>query len=48
MRSDESADLDRTEQIFELAGANIQTQGDGRIRQPFSSTMALRNRVLVY
>lgn len=48
MRSDESADLDRTQQTFELAGANVQSQGDGRIRQPFTSTIALRNRVLVY
>jgi type IV pilus assembly protein PilW len=48
MRSDESADLDRTQQTFELAGANVQSQGDGRIRQPFTSTIALRNRVLVF
>jgi type IV pilus assembly protein PilW len=48
MRSDESADRDETQQTFELGGANIQIPGDGRIRQPFSSTIALRNRLLVF
>jgi len=48
MRSTEFADFDDTEQVFDLAGVNIETQGDGRLRQPFSSTVALRNRVLVF
>lgn len=48
MRSTEFADFDDTEQVFVLAGSNIQSQGDGRLRQPFTSTIALRNRVLVF
>jgi type IV pilus assembly protein PilW len=47
VRSPERADLDQTDIEYDLAGANITVPGDGRIRQPFSTTIALRNRVLV-
>jgi len=46
-RSSEIADGDRTVQVFNLSGANISSPGDGRLRSPFSSTVALRNRVIV-
>ncbi|MDX1625071.1 MAG: PilW family protein [Wenzhouxiangellaceae bacterium] len=48
MRSDERADLDETQQTFALAGVDVTTPGDARMRQPFSSTVALRNRYLVF
>ncbi|MGK7295809.1 MAG: PilW family protein [Candidatus Wenzhouxiangella sp. M2_3B_020] len=48
MRSPDFADLDDTAQAFDLAGVDVTTPGDGRLRQPFSSTIALRNRVLVF
>ncbi|PKL95396.1 MAG: hypothetical protein CVV18_05670 [Gammaproteobacteria bacterium HGW-Gammaproteobacteria-8] len=47
VRSPGRADLDQTDIEYDLAGANITVTGDGRIRQPFSTTIALRNRVLV-
>ena len=47
VRSPERADLDQTDIEYDLAGANITVAGDGRVRQPFSTTVALRNRVLV-
>lgn len=47
LRSPERADLDQTDIEYDLAGANITVTGDGRVRQPFSTTVALRNRVLV-
>lgn len=46
-RSSEIADGDRTVQVFNLSGANISSPGDGRLRSSFSSTVALRNRVIV-
>lgn len=47
VRSTETADTDNTDITLDLAGSNITAPGDGRIRQPFSTTVALRNRVLV-
>ncbi|NKI35236.1 hypothetical protein HFP89_08660 [Wenzhouxiangella sp. XN79A] len=47
VRSPENADGDVTPMTFELSGANIQTPGDGRLRQSFSTTVALRNRLIV-
>ncbi len=53
MRSPERADGDQTEQTFELFGEDnlpaltVTATGDGRIRQPFSTTTALRNQLLV-
>lgn len=47
VRSTETADLDNTDITFNLAGSNVTAPGDGRIRQPFTSTVALRNSVLV-
>ena len=47
VRSSARADLDNTDITLELAGADITAPGDGRIRQPFSTAIALRNRVLV-
>jgi len=48
IRSPERADLDQTDLNFELAQTQVTIPGDGRIRQPFSTTIALRNRVLVF
>lgn len=53
MRSSERADGNQTAQTFELFGEDnlaalsVTTSGDGRIRQPFSTTAALRNQLLV-
>ena len=47
VRSPERADFDQTDIEYDLAGANITVSGDGRVRQPFSTTVALRNRVIV-
>ena len=53
MRSQESADGNQTDQTFELFGEDnlaaltVTASGDGRIRQPFSTTAALRNQLLV-
>ena len=47
VRSTETADSDNTDVTLDLAGSNITAPGDGRIRQPFSTTVALRNRLLV-
>ena len=53
MRSPERADGDQTEQTFELFGEDnlaaltLTASGDGRIRQPFSIAIALRNQLLV-
>lgn len=47
VRSAETADGDNTDITLDLAGSNITVPGDGRIRQPFTATVALRNRILV-
>ncbi|MDT8410203.1 MAG: PilW family protein, partial [Wenzhouxiangellaceae bacterium] len=47
MRSTAMIDGTRPEQTFELARTNVTPQADGRLRQSFSSTVALRNRILV-
>ncbi|HMB39000.1 MAG TPA: PilW family protein [Wenzhouxiangellaceae bacterium] len=47
IRSTETADTDNTDITLNLGGSNITAPGDGRIRQPFSTTVALRNRLLV-
>ncbi|MCA1779971.1 MAG: PilW family protein [Xanthomonadaceae bacterium] len=47
VRSPEAADFDQTDITFDLGGANVTIPGDRRIRQPFSTTIALRNRMLV-
>jgi len=47
VRSSARADLDNTDITLELATTEITAPGDGRIRQPFSTAVALRNRVLV-
>ena len=47
IRSPENADGDDTDITFDLSGANVTATGDGRMRQPFSATIALRNRLLV-
>ena len=47
MRSTENADGDNTDITFDLSGTDVTATGDGRMRQPFSATIALRNRLLV-
>ena len=47
VRSDENADGSAVEQTFNLADVNVGTQGDGRMRHAFSTTIALRNRLIV-
>ena len=47
LRSSARADLDNTAITLDLAGTDITAPGDGRIRQPFSTVVALRNRVMV-
>ena len=47
VRSAEIADGDRTAQAFTLAGVDVTTAADGRLRQPFSTTIALRNQMIV-
>lgn len=47
VRSPENADSDRTVQQFDVTGADLNAPGDGRLREPFLTTIALRNRVLV-
>ena len=47
VRSSARADLDNTDVTLELAATDIIAPGDGRIRQSFSTAVALRNRVLV-
>lgn len=53
MRSPENADTDRTNQSFDLfdednqVSMTLNTTGDGRIRHPFSTALALRNQQLV-
>jgi type IV pilus assembly protein PilW len=46
MRSEETADTNSVAQTFNLADVNIDTQGDGRMRHAFSTTIALRNRLI--
>jgi type IV pilus assembly protein PilW len=46
-RSPEIAGQDRQAETFDMAGVTVTTPGDGRIRREFSTTVALRNRVLV-
>lgn len=54
MRSPERADGDRTDQNFELFSEQngltitLGTTGDGRIRLPFTTAVALRNQMLVF
>lgn len=47
VRSSARADLDNTNVTLDLAAANITAPGDGRLRQSFSTAVALRNRLLV-
>mgnify|MGYP005845172443 CR=1 FL=1 len=47
VRSEENADGSTVEQTFDLAGVDVGTQGDGRMRHAFSTTIALRNRLIV-
>lgn len=47
IRSPDIADGDRTDVTFDLSGTNVTVTGDGRLRQPFSATVALRNRLIV-
>src|SRR6056297_2296055 len=47
VRSDENADGSPVEQTFDLSDVNVGTQGDGRMRHAFSTTIALRNRLVV-
>ena len=47
IRSAEIADGDRTAQTFTLAGVDVTSTADGRLRQPFSTTIALRNQMIV-
>ncbi len=47
IRSPENADGDQNTVVFDLSGADISAAGDGRLRQPFSTTVALRNRLIV-
>lgn len=47
VRSTERGDLDNSDITLDLASAQITAPGDGRIRQGFSTAVALRNRVLV-
>jgi len=47
VRSEENAGQDEVEQVFDLAGTEITAGTDARLRQQFSTTVALRNRVLV-
>jgi len=42
-----AGDGDRTALVLNLAGSNVTTPGDGRLRQPFSTTVALRNQMIV-
>ncbi|MEX0914950.1 MAG: PilW family protein, partial [Wenzhouxiangellaceae bacterium] len=46
LRSDEIADGNQVEQTFSLANTNVGTQGDGRMRHAFTTTIALRNRLI--
>ena len=46
VRSDENADGSPVEQTFDLSDVNVGTQGDGRMRHAFSTTIALRNRLI--
>jgi len=47
VRSPETADFDNTDVTFDLSETDVTVRGDGRIRQPFTTTIALRNRVIV-
>jgi type IV pilus assembly protein PilW len=47
MRSSEAADNDPVTEVYEVAGTDLTFPGDGKLRVPFMSTIALRNRVLV-
>ncbi len=46
-RSPEVAGQERQAETFDMAGVSVTTPGDGRIRREFSTTVALRNRVVV-
>lgn len=48
VRSPENADATRVTRTFELSQTNVTSQQDGRLRQPFSTTIALRNRQIVW
>lgn len=47
VRSPGIADGDPTAVTLDLAGTQVATPGDGRLRQSFSTTVALRNRLIV-
>lgn len=47
VRSPGIADGDPTQMTYDLAGTQLAAPGDGRLRQPFSTTVALRNRLIV-
>ena len=53
MRSPDPADADATEQTYALFSDDpsleltLTANGDGRLRQPFSTAVALRNQQLV-
>lgn len=47
VRSADNAGTELVQQTFDLAGARITPNEDRRLRQPFSSTVALRNRLIV-
>lgn len=47
IRSTENADGDDASRTVSLANMNLTTPGDGVMRQPFSTTIALRNRLIV-
>ena len=47
IRSVGVADGDPVVQTFQLANMNLESPGDGLMRHPFSTTIALRNRLIV-
>ncbi|NBB93052.1 MAG: hypothetical protein GVY32_07790 [Gammaproteobacteria bacterium] len=46
-RSADNAGTELVQQTFNLSGAEIEANEDRRLRQPFSSTVALRNRLII-
>ncbi|MEM7053395.1 MAG: PilW family protein [Pseudomonadota bacterium] len=47
VQSPDIADGERDAQTFTLAGVDVTSAADGRLRQPFSTTIALRNQIIV-
>ena len=47
MRSTENADLETDDQVYNLNGTQVDPVDDSRLRQVFSTTVAVRNRVNV-